>query len=226
MRWMADTESLTAWSTLAGAVATWLAAIAALLAGWYAFRSFQQLRSQTDAVHQQLDHSQEQAKATTRQLELALQRIDEAQAQAIQVWAETKLCPEEGTGLRQPVLELFALNSSSAPIFNLYVGVDLGKRGEPDIWYWCNHHLLAARGPGSAPLRLPIHERTYDDWREWAKRHPKNPHPRVEIQFADACGRRWRRESNGNLRLLEQVDPEAPEWVNKRRLARQVVRIR
>lgn len=211
MQWGWNPDSFTA-------MATGVAMLAAVFAGFSAARAFRQTLTQTEHVRQEAEAAQLQAAAAIREAKRARKRERRAQAESVLVWMEAVPSGDQsGENSCAWTLSGFAFNTSSAPVFDLYVGLDLGTKEDPDIWYLCSHHLLPARGGQAEPRTLRLNALTYGDWESWVRKHPKNPNPRVEIHFRDSSGRRWMRDQSGRLQPVSEDAPAVPEWVTRRK---------
>lgn len=219
MSWGWNPETLSAGAAV-------VAMLAALVAGWYAARSFGEMRTQSTAT-------QEQATAALSQLTMESRRQERAQAEAVCAWttsdkwakpsqetdtdasptAQTALTPYDSATDVSEELILLLQNFANAPVYDLRVAVDLGTRAEPKLFYAAHIRLLPPTPAG--PVRRGVAPASAENWPRWKERRPQNPHPLTALVFRDAAGTVWSRGINGELSTYDS-DLELPrEWLGR-----------
>ena len=182
------------------AVATFVAMLAATAAGIFAGISFVQMKKQALEAEKQTAHARQQAEAASKQLEWA--RIDREREHAESVAAWTEL---DGNDLKVVVQ-----NRSFAPIYDVRIASCLGTQANPEFYYAARKNMVppsADRGHIIDPAWA-----TKANLDGWVTRHPKNPHPRVDLIFFDKFGVQWRRRYDGLLERHPTQFEIPSEW--------------
>ncbi|SMX74863.1 hypothetical protein [Brevibacterium antiquum] len=197
------------------AIATCVAAAAAIVAGIFAARSFVEMKKQASEAEQQTAHARRQAeqsekqteearaqsKAVAEQLEWARVDRERAQAESVAAWTESV-----GNDL-----VVVVQNQSLTPIFDVRLATCLGTDNRPKRYYAARKTVLPPSkddGHKLAPATATI--MNLEDWR---KKHPKNPLPRVDLIFKDKYGIEWQRHWDGQLHPYESEQPFPTEWL-------------
>ena len=184
------------------AVATFLAMLAATAAGIFAGISFVQMKKQAREAARQTALVQQQAEAASEQLKIAQTAREREHAESVAAWTEF-----EGDDLIVVVQ-----NRSFAPIYDVRLASCLGTRSTAKYYYAARKTLVP-----------PSHDRghivnpglaTTANLADWVRRHPKNPHPPVDIIFYDKFGVQWRRDRFGKLEPYEAQDDIPGDWLD------------
>ncbi|AMT93089.1 hypothetical protein A2T55_04225 [Brevibacterium linens] len=182
------------------AVATFVAMLAATAAGIFAGISFVQMKKQALEAEKQTAHARQQAEAAAKQLQWARIDREREHAESVAAWTE----------FEDDNLIVIVQNRSYAPIYDVRLASCLGTQGNPELYYAARKNLVppsADRGHIIDPAWAT--KANIDDW---VSRHPKNPHPRVDLIFFDKFGVQWRRSQNGRLEKFPNESEIPKEW--------------
>ena len=184
------------------AVATAFAALAAAIAGIFAGISFVQMKKQAREAARQTALVQQQAEAASEQLKIAQTAREREHAESVAAWTEF-----EGDDLIVVVQ-----NRSFAPIYDVRLASCLGTKSMAK-YYYAARKTLVPPSPDRGHVVNPGLATTAN-LADWVKRHPKNPHPPVDIIFYDKFGVQWRRDRYGKLEPYEAQDDIPGDWLD------------
>jgi hypothetical protein len=155
------------------AITTALAALAAAVAGYFAWGAYKLER----------DREKRLSESQKRQ-----------QAELVSAWTVV-----ETTADGESCIELRVQNLASAPVYEVTLGVQLGKA--------CAYAAKVRVVPpsGRDPLVVKLTEKGLQRWLDWAKGPARKLAPYVEFTFCDTAGAWWYRDTRGTL---VEIDPK------------------
>lgn len=188
------------------AAATVVAAIAAITAGFYAARSFSQMRKQAEASMKQLEVVQKQAHVDRERLEADWKHRERAQADAVAGWTD-EATGEDGEEKLFVVLQ----NASAVPVYELRVAVSFETSDGSECRYASTPKFLPPTTSKNEWIVAAPGAQSY--WKDvWLKRRTKNRNPLVELVFQDSYGKTWIRSPAGVLREYENEHHFPAHW--------------
>lgn len=142
--------------------------------------------------------------ATALALALALtslRRQRDRVARLVSAWVTEEYVPRTSEQSYRRIVVVHVANEGDEPVFSAHLSVVVGASGIPI-------------GPLSAPPEIavlpPRRELTYDVSIPLLA-HGDTYNPRVELEFSDPSGRRWRRDGAGTL---VEVTDSGPQWLD------------
>lgn len=179
------------------AITTALAAIAAVVAGffaWGAYKSEQEGRRLSRDAH---DLAQKTHEASRQREQRASEDKKRKQAEMVSAWAVV-CAGDDG----ESYVEVCVQNLSSAPVYSVSLGALLSR----DTAVYAGWARVVPPS-GRNPSIITVKDAAVEAWRRWASVRTPKPAPYVEFTFHDASGHWWLRDGRGVL--SEIVEAEA-----------------
>ena len=173
------------------AITTALAAIAAVVAGFFAWGAYQAERDARGLAKKAHELAERAHLASQERELLASQDKKRKQAGMVSAWA---VVTEADT------IELCVQNLSSAPVYEVCLGVILSNGSGV---YARRARVIPPSGRN--PSTFDVKDGAVDAWQRWAKSRTPKPVPFVEFTFHDASGNWWLRDGHG---VLEEITKE------------------
>ena len=175
------------------AITTALAALAAVIAGFFAWGAYQAERDARDLAKQAHKLAEDAHRAGLDREQRAFEDKKRKQAEMVSAWT---VLTEDDT------IELRVQNLSSAPVYSACLGIVLSNGSAV---YARRARVIPPSG--RSPMSIEIKESAVEAWQRWAKNRMPKPVPFVEFTFHDASGNWWFRDGSGSL--IETTENEA-----------------
>ncbi len=178
------------------AIATVLAAAAAMIAGvfaWLAYRAERDARQLASKAHDLTERAHSDRIEREQQREKEKER---AQAEMVSAW--TVVVEAEGGGKG---VEMYVQNLSSAPVYSVCLGFVLPSA----VDVYAGRVRLVPPNQ-KHPVLVAVKPRAVGEWRSWAVGARAQAAPYVELTFHDAAGRWWYRDGHGVLAETTETD--------------------
>jgi hypothetical protein len=137
----------------------------------------------------------------------AMLQEGDAAARLVSAWVTDDYVSQDGESSYTRVVKVHVANEGNEPVFDAHISVVVSQ---PDL----------ALGPLSVPTPLavlpPRRSRSFDISQP-LRAHNDTWNPRVELAFSDSRGRRWLRDSSGQLSKTTDLQARWEEAVNDER---------
>ncbi|MFK3834533.1 hypothetical protein [Microbacterium sp. NPDC087868] len=188
MQWGWNPDSIAALTTA-------LAAVAAVVAGYFAWKAYQAESDARGLAIKAHDLAERAHDARIEREQLLEKEKERAQAEMVSAWA---VVVEAGG---EKCVEVHVQNLSPAPVYSVRLGFELA--GSPNLYAGWARVLPPTPG---VPERPKVHDDATRDWRIWGRRRGRHAAPYVELTFHDASGRWWYRDGHGVLAETTEKD--------------------
>lgn len=187
--------------------ATLVAAVAAIIAGFFAWKSYTKMRDQNAQLQSQTLNMQEQTKQLQEQFQHVLDKEKRSHAESIAAWA-TAAETEVGE-----TLELCIVNSGKTPVYDVRLALVLGSARRPSFVPATTRNFLPPT-QGSPASWETKKSNVIEAWRHWRSHGLRtvNRDPLVEIVFRDSLGTQWMRDAKGELFLFPHGSNIPGRW--------------
>lgn len=178
------------------AITTALAAIAAVVAGFFAWGAYQAERDARDLAKKAHELAESSHEAARQREQRASNDKRRKQAEAVSAWAV--VCESPGA---DDYIDVCVQNLSSAPVYAVRLGVLLSQ--DSAVYAGWERVLPPT---GRMPKPVSVKDAAIESWRRWAKPRSSKPAPYVELTFRDASDTWWLRDGHGVLSEIDEDD--------------------
>jgi hypothetical protein len=198
-----------------GDIPTWLATIAASVAGVVAYRVYR-IEAQRDQMSDQERRSAQASKVAAwygsqQRIEAQRDQMSDQERRSAQASKVPAWYGSQQRTVAEPIWGAFLRNASDLPVFSVWVTFHfVGPNDSIENWKIQTIKKLILP-PGDAPIHLEIDENAL---REYFKNPKMYSSHRVEIEFTDVQGVRWHRDMRGGL---QDITARTGAWPMLRR---------
>lgn len=176
------------------AITTALAAIAAVVAGFFAWAAYSAERDARTLAKKAHDLAESAHVAAREREQRASQDKRRKQAEAVSAWAVVCEAPGE-----EHYIDVCVQNLSSAPVYAVRLGILLSQ--DSAVYAGWERVLPPS---GRMPTAVAVKDAAIESWRRWAKPRASKPAPYVEFTFRDASDAWWLRDGHGVLSEISE----------------------